>query len=116
MTTLENEPKLEQHIVITGGGRGIGAVIADTLDAPGVKITLMGRSKETLQDKCRVLANAQGITVDVCDEKSVTKAFEQARDSFGPVNILVNNAGAALGALLHRTEIIDQYINLAHCF
>ncbi len=104
MDTLKNHSNSNLHIVITGGGRGIGAAIADMLDTPETKMTLMGRSNETLQSKCGELSNAQGITVDVCDEQSVIRAFDRARDNFGPVNILINNAGAAHGALLHRTE------------
>ncbi len=104
MKVLERKPLSDLHTVITGGGRGIGAAIADALDGSGAKITLMGRSEETLQQKCRDLSKAQGIPVDFSDEKSVQKAFSQARESFGPVGILINNAGAAYSAPLHRTD------------
>ena len=95
---------MNQHAVITGGGRGIGAAIAESLDGQGAKVTLMGRSKETLEQKCEELTKAQGITVDVCSSASVKKAFEQARNTFGPVDILINNAGAAYSAPLHKTD------------
>ncbi|MFT7461599.1 MAG: 3-hydroxybutyrate dehydrogenase, partial [Planctomycetota bacterium] len=63
MSTLEKKSIKGLHVVITGGGRGIGAAIAESLDALGAKITLMGRSAETLKTKCKTLSDAQGITV-----------------------------------------------------
>jgi len=104
MGILEKKSLVDMHVVITGGGRGIGAAIADRMDALGVKITLMGRSEETLKQKCKDLSKAQGISVDVCDANSVEKAFTQARSSFGPVAILINNAGAAYSSPLHNTD------------
>jgi NAD(P)-dependent dehydrogenase (short-subunit alcohol dehydrogenase family) len=82
-----------QHAVITGGGTGIGAAIADQLAAAGARVTLMGRTLATLEAKAATLAKAQVVGVDVGDETSVGKAFERCRESFGPVSILVNNAG-----------------------
>jgi NAD(P)-dependent dehydrogenase (short-subunit alcohol dehydrogenase family) len=104
MSTLETKNLTGRHAVITGGGRGIGAAIADSLNELGAKITLMGRTEPTLRNKCEELNQAQAVTVDVCDEKSVQKAFEQARNSFGTIDILINNAGAAYASPLHRTD------------
>ena len=101
---LENKPLKNIHTVITGGGRGIGASIADSMDNLGAKISLMGRSREALDKKCKELSEAQAISVDVCDSSAVHTAFEQARANFGPVDILINNAGAAFSAPLHKTD------------
>ena len=104
MNTFKSLNLVGRHALITGGGRGIGAAIADSLNELGANITLMGRTELTLQDKCKELNKAQAITVDVCDEKSVQESFKKARDSFGSIDILINNAGAASAAPLHRTE------------
>ncbi len=104
MNNSTEKPLSKRHVVITGGGRGIGASIADSLDQLGAKITLMGRSMETLQEKSQCLSQAQGISVDVSLEKSVKEAFVTARDTFGPVDILINNAGAAYSAPLQNTD------------
>lgn len=93
-----------RHAIITGGGRGIGAAIATKLDHLGAKITLMGRTEAALEQKCEELANARALRVDVTDENSVKQAFSNAGEAFGPVNILVNNAGAADSAPLERTS------------
>jgi len=91
-----------KHAIVTGGGSGIGAAIAEALAEQGVKITLLGRRLEPLQEVAADLPNAQAISCDVTDPDSVNKAFAQAAEGFGPVEILVNNAGAAPTAPFHK--------------
>lgn len=90
-----------KHVVITGGGTGIGAAIADELDARGASITLLGRRPEPLQDKASTLNDARAIMVDVTSAESVAKAFQQA----GSVDVLINNAGMAVAAPFKRTDL-----------
>jgi 3-hydroxybutyrate dehydrogenase len=94
-----------QHAVVTGGGRGIGAAVASALAAEGAKLTLIGRNQAQLQDKAAMLATAQAIRCDVTNEADVGAAFAEARQTFGPVAILINNAGAAESAPLVRTSL-----------
>ncbi len=106
--------------MITGAAKGIGAAIADRLDAEGASITLMGRTQETLDLKVKTLNRAQAQQVDVTSEDSVIQAFSMATKQLGPVDILINNAGAALSVPLHRTDTKDwQYmldVNLSGTF
>lgn len=99
------------HVVITGGGRGIGAAIADRLAELGYKITLMGRNLETLTAKAAELPHGTPITCDVSDESSVAAAFAEAVKQNGPVTILVNNAGIADSNPLQRTTL-EQFQRL----
>jgi NAD(P)-dependent dehydrogenase (short-subunit alcohol dehydrogenase family) len=94
-----------RHAVVTGGGRGIGASIAAALAAAGASLTLMGRTPGPLQERAAALPAARAIACDATDEPSVTAAFAQAKDAFGPVAILINNAGAAASAPLARTSL-----------
>jgi 3-hydroxybutyrate dehydrogenase len=94
-----------RHAVVTGGGRGIGAAIATALAAAGARLTLMGRNLGPLQQKVAALPEAQAIACDVTDEPAVAAAFAQAVETFGPVAILINNAGAATSAPLARTSL-----------
>jgi 3-hydroxybutyrate dehydrogenase len=94
-----------QHAVVTGGGRGIGAAIATALAAEGAQVTLMGRNEAQLKEKSEALAVAQAVCCDVTDEAAVGAAFAEARRTFGPVGILVNNAGAAESAPFVRTSL-----------
>jgi NAD(P)-dependent dehydrogenase (short-subunit alcohol dehydrogenase family) len=93
------------HVVITGGGRGIGAAIADRLAELGYKITLMGRNLETLEEKAKTLPHATPVICDVSQEDSVVGAFHQAIEENGPVTILINNAGIAESNPLQRTPL-----------
>ncbi len=89
------ESLIDAHAVITGGGTGIGAAIAARLSAMGARVTLMGRNLERVREKAKEFPNAQGVAVDVGVEVEVGVAFAEAASVFGPVSILVNNAGLA---------------------
>ncbi|MDN3921980.1 SDR family NAD(P)-dependent oxidoreductase [Roseateles violae] len=90
------------HAVVTGGGSGIGAAIAEALIADGAHVTLMGRSLERLQAQQRRLGDAASIQAcDVGDEASVQSAFA----AIGAVDILVNNAGQVETAPLGKTSL-----------
>lgn len=93
-----------KHVVITGGGRGIGAAIADSLSASGAKVTIMGRNIQVLEDKAKTLADCFAVQCDVTDEASVIAAFAAATDKQGCVDILVNNAGAAISLPFSKTD------------
>lgn len=80
----------DRHIVVTGGGTGVGAETAQLFAEAGAKVTIMGRSEAPLQ--------AQGLPYQICDvtdAAAVTEAFSAARDAHGPVAAVVANAGAA---------------------
>ena len=91
-------PLKNKHVIITGGGTGIGAAIADTLDKLGARISLMGRRIQPIQDKAKTLNDAQAISVDVSDQQSVEAAFAKA----GDFDILINNAGFAQSTPLSK--------------
>ncbi|MFC7047735.1 SDR family NAD(P)-dependent oxidoreductase [Emcibacter nanhaiensis] len=93
-----------KHAVITGGGRGIGAAIADALAAEGAKLTLLGRNEEVLKAKAETLPAALPLSCDVTDQAAVEAVIAQAREAHGPVDILVNNAGAAHPAPFMKTS------------
>jgi NAD(P)-dependent dehydrogenase (short-subunit alcohol dehydrogenase family) len=93
---------IDRHVLITGGGTGIGAAIAGALADQGARLSLLGRTFPALETLAGSLASAQPIACDVTDEKSVVTAFEQARANFGTIDILINNAGAAPSAPFHK--------------
>ncbi|CAN5752102.1 SDR family NAD(P)-dependent oxidoreductase [soil metagenome] len=89
-----------QHAVVTGGGRGIGAVIAAALASQGAQVTVMGRTSSVLHDTASSLSEMHKtrllpVVCDVTDAGSVVRAFGEAVRQFGPVQVLINNAGQA---------------------
>ncbi|KUO53224.1 MAG: 3-hydroxyacyl-CoA dehydrogenase [Sphingomonadales bacterium BRH_c42] len=93
-----------QHVVITGGGTGIGAAIARRLAAEGAKLTLAARDVDRLRSLCATFPDAQAVHLDITDEASVAIAMESAT-ARAPVSILVNNAGGAETAPLAKTSL-----------
>ena len=94
-----------KHALVTGGGRGIGAAVAAALIGTGARVTLTGRDADRLERQTHALGErAQGIVMDVTDGAAVSRAFQRATETFGPVQILVNNAGVARSAPFHRTD------------
>lgn len=93
-----------QHVVVTGGGSGIGLAIAQAAHRAGAAVTVMGRSAQKLEAALQTLPGAHAVAVDVSDEESVARGFEQAVLAIGPVTVLVNNAGMAKTAPFHRTS------------
>jgi NAD(P)-dependent dehydrogenase (short-subunit alcohol dehydrogenase family) len=83
-----------RHAVVTGGVRGIGAGIVRALRERDVRVSVLSRSQATDPD---------WICADVTDSKNVEMACARAREKYGAISILVNNAGVAESAALTRT-------------
>ena len=86
--------------VVTGGSRGIGRSIAETLAERGAAVAISFRDRQDLADETVAVITAAGGRAsagqcEVGDESSVNRFFERAAQDLGPVDILVNNAGVA---------------------
>jgi NAD(P)-dependent dehydrogenase (short-subunit alcohol dehydrogenase family) len=92
-------------IVVTGASRGIGAAIAIRAAEDGARVALLAKTATphpkitgTLADTAQAVARAGGqplpLTCDVRDAAAVTAAIEAVVESFGGVDVVVNNAGA----------------------
>ncbi|HEU4885819.1 MAG TPA: SDR family oxidoreductase [Longimicrobium sp.] len=118
MSTTTDRRYLEgQLAVVTGGGRGIGAAIADALAEAGARLVLLGRDRVELASRADVMRGARGVEAkfvvcDVTDEASVIRSFRQIRDTSGDPHILVNNAGQSAGVAFTETtrETWDRMI------
>lgn len=93
-----------RHALITGGGRGIGAEIAAALTDEGMRVSLIGRTRASLDETSKRLELAGGVFVaDVTDAVAVNDAVEALREEHGAIEVLVNNAGAAESAPFKAT-------------
>ena len=97
----ENNWLQDRHALITGGGTGIGAAAATHLHAAGAKISVTGRRREPL-DKIAALVNGTALQCDVTDNSQIARAFDEARAAYGPIELLVVNAGIAESAPFHK--------------
>ncbi len=89
--------------IITGGGTGIGLAVAQALAARGRAVTIMGRSLEILTAAADTFAGGGYVVCDVTSDASVASALAQAQAERGPVQVLVNNAGAVTTAAFEKT-------------
>lgn len=98
--------------LITGGSRGIGRVVALNLAKEGYNITFCYTSnetaaKETVAEIEKTGVKALAVKADVSKESDVNALAQAARDAFGPVEVLVNNAGITRDGLLLRMSEKD---------
>ena len=91
------------HAVITGGGRGLGAVIAKAFDSAGITTTLLGRDQKGLQEVTGRLHRASCLKLDVTDPEAVHAIFS----GLSNIDILVNNAGIAPSSPFSRHTLED---------
>lgn len=94
----------DKHALVTGATRGIGSVIASVLLSHGARVTVLGRNPAPIGASDPRDENRFDTSADVTDPSSVTTAFQQARSKFGPIEILVNNAGQAASAPFLKTD------------
>jgi NAD(P)-dependent dehydrogenase (short-subunit alcohol dehydrogenase family) len=93
------------HALVTGGGTGIGAAIAVALASAGAAVTIAGRRLAPLEAVCRDLPLAQAVVADVTRESDCAALVQAAAARFGPLDIVVANAGAAASARAAKTDL-----------
>jgi len=107
--------------IVTGGAQGQGAAIARAFVAEGASVVV----GDVADDPGKALAEELGeagtfVHLDVSDEDSWRAAHEQAVATYGPVDVLVNNAGVLMFAELGTMEVADfdrlVGINMRGCF
>lgn len=92
MNYLENKT-----CIVTGASKGFGLAISKALLAAGANVAMLARGNEQLQQVVAELATdkAIGIACDVASGEQVNRAFSKAKQHFGSLNAVINNAGLA---------------------
>jgi NAD(P)-dependent dehydrogenase (short-subunit alcohol dehydrogenase family) len=109
-----------KHALVTGGGSGIGAAIAKTLAGAGAAVSITGRRAGPLEEVATGLPRAKAIVADITSEADTAAMATAARAAYGPIDILIANAGAADSApagkvdLAHWQRMLD--VNLTGAF
>lgn len=97
-----------RRCLVTGAGRGIGAAVARRLSADGHQVALTARSGDELAALAAQLPGPSLVVpADVTDPDAAERVFAAVEEAWGPVEVLVLNAGAAVTAPVHRTTDAD---------
>jgi NAD(P)-dependent dehydrogenase (short-subunit alcohol dehydrogenase family) len=94
---MNNRELLGQVAIVTGGGRGLGQAIAQSLAEAGAGVVVAARSAAQLAETVALIEQQNGralaFEVDVTDQKTVHQMMAEVEQTVGAVDLLVNNAG-----------------------
>ena len=93
--------------LVTGGGGGIGREIAARLKAAGANVAICGRNVEKLEAAAHAIGGALTLPGDLLDDTYVQSCVDRTVETFGGLDILINNAGVALSKPFAETTIED---------
>jgi len=88
---------MKKTAFVTGATSGFGEAIARRLSKEGYKIVALARREDRLKKLATELGDTHIIVADIRDKEAVFKAVESLPDKFKDIEVLVNNAGMALG-------------------
>lgn len=95
--------------LVTGGGSGIGRAIAMALAGQGARVAVCGRRPAPLEAVVQTIqaggGTALAVQADVAEAGDVSRLVQKTIDTFGPVHILVNNAGIGGGGTIHDHDL-----------
>jgi len=111
-------------ILVTGSYKGIGSSLAEGFAQRGAKVVINGRSEEGVAGKVKELTRkgfeAMGAAFDISDENAVREGVARIKESFGDIQVLVNNAGVQARNKLVEMPVEDFRrvvdINLSSAF
>ena len=85
---------LDKVAIVTGGGSGIGRGIALALAGEGVKVVICGRRQQRVDESLALMPDGSqviGVRADVSQVDDVDRVVKTALETYGPIDILVNN-------------------------
>jgi len=101
-----------KSIIITGAGSGIGRATAHKFLEAGYRVGLIGRRAETLEETAGTNSDALILPCDVGDPEAVASAFATARQNWGRLDVLFNNAGIGSPAKTIDETDTDVWLNV----
>ncbi|CAM5360864.1 Gluconate 5-dehydrogenase OS=Lysinibacillus sphaericus OX=1421 GN=LS41612_13060 PE=3 SV=1 [Lysinibacillus sphaericus] len=102
MTVLDLFSLQGKTAIVTGGGRGLGAQIAQGFAEAGANVVLCSRKVEACEEMATQLAQlgvqTLALACDVTKPEEIAHVVSKTLETFGKIDILVNNSGASWGA------------------
>lgn len=113
VTVLDRFSLDRQTAIVTGGNRGIGREIAQALAEAGADVIVANRNSESGEEAATEIAESTGVKTlavetDVADEESVQQMVAAVVEEFGPIDVLVNNAGIVVHESA-ETMTVDEW-------
>ncbi|MGH1377256.1 MAG: acetoacetyl-CoA reductase [Alphaproteobacteria bacterium] len=106
--------------VVTGGTRGIGRAISQSLKDDGYIVVAIYQSNDEAAAKFKSETGCEAIKLDVTDFDKCQSALDKVEEDFGPIGVLVNNAGITRDGVLHKMPVENWndviQTNLTSCF
>ena len=104
----------DKVVVITGAASGMGRATAFLFADEGAKVAVTDLSRDRVDavvDRIRTVGGtAHGIVLDVTDADAIIAAVEEIRAELGPIDVVVNNAGLAVGGSLEDPNFEDEWM------
>ncbi len=82
-------------VLVTGGSKGIGMACAEAFLAEGAKVAIVSRAQANVDRALKALGAAKGYAADLIDADQAQRVVDAAERDLGPIDVLVNSAGAA---------------------
>ena len=103
-----------KNVLITGGSKGIGLACAQLFLAEGARVALVSRSQANLDAARAALGEAYTVAADLTDAAAAAAMVAEVEAQFGPIDILVNSAGAARRTNAEDLSPTDWHLSLIH--
>ena len=117
MTELPSFSAANEVALVTGASSGIGLHLAKILALAGAKVALAARRTDRLEEACAAIRERGGIclpvALDVTNRDSIVAALDAVEAGFGPLSVLVNNAGVVVSKPFfeHTEEDWDHVVD-----
>ena len=108
----------DRAAIVTGGSRGIGRALAETLGDEGYGLTITARRPEGIEQAAHELRErgyeVEFLAANMADEDAIRAVVDAHRERFGRLDVLVNNAGVGIGAAAgeHQTKFVDMQLDV----
>ena len=98
--------------LVIGGNRGLGLSMAKALAEAGADIAIAARDEKTNLEAQKIISNAApvnciAVSLDVCDENSISTGVQTVADRFGRIDILINSAGINIRGPIEQLSLDD---------
>ncbi|QDV22936.1 SDR family oxidoreductase [Aureliella helgolandensis] len=105
---MPTSPLNQQVAIITGASSGIGAGVAEELNAAGMKLVLTARRADRLNALAADLTDCEVVAADIADAETPQKLVDRAIEKFGRLDVVFNSAGVMFSGTIDEVDIDEM--------